>query len=350
MMAPLSQTEFHTALRTQVRAAVRSLLETVMEEELAARLVAEAYERSPHRTGRRNGSYTRDLVTPAGVLSDLRVPRDREGNFHTQVFDRFVRYQNEVVDSIVAMFFGGVSASQVGRVTAPLLGVAPSPATVSRLAHGLEEECAAWRQRPLVPHYRVVYADGVYFPIRHDDQTDATPLLVVLGVDRAGHKEVLAVAVAGTESGPAWQGVVDDLKARGVEQIDLVVTDGDEGAIGVWERAFPAARRQRCLTHKLRNVLAKLPKRVKREVAAALKDIFAQPTREEARERLEACLTFYDFARAMWQHIRTTNALEGLFHTIRLRTDKLGAFRNETSCVLMVYAVIQSVRFRRIPV
>jgi len=160
-------------------------------------------------------------------------------------------------------------------VTAPLLGMAPSASTVSRLAHGLEGECAAWRQRSLQAHYRVAYADGVCFPIRHDDQTDATPLLVVLGVDQEGHKEVLSVTVAGTESGPAWQEVVDDLKARGVQPIDLVITDGDEAAIGVWERAFPSARRQRCLTHKIRSVLAKLPKRVKREVAAALQDIFA---------------------------------------------------------------------------
>jgi len=165
MMAPLSQADFHTALRSQVRAAVRSLLETVMEEELAALLQAQAYERSPRRTGRRNGRCTRDLVTPAGVLSDLQVPRDREGHFRTQGFDRFVRYQSEVVDSIVAMFFGGVSESQVGRVTAPLLGMAPSASTVSRLAHGLEGECEAWRQRPLQAHYRVAYADGVYFPI-----------------------------------------------------------------------------------------------------------------------------------------------------------------------------------------
>jgi transposase-like protein len=355
-----------------VHQAVRRVVEAVMAEELAALLQAEPYERSPRRAGRRNGSYTRDLVTPAGVLEDLRVPRDRDGQFRTQVFERFARYQDDVVDSIVAMFFSGVSQGKVQRVTVPLLGTAPSASTVSRLAHGLEAESEAWRKRRLQAHYRIAYFDGVYFPIVHGEQADETGLLVVLGVDLAGHKEVLAVEVAGTESSAAWQSVVDELKARGLQQIDLVVSDGDEAAIGVLERSFPAARRQRCLTHKIRNVLAKLPQRVKREVAAALKDIFAQPSREEAHEHLEAfrlryeqtypeavacllrdidaCLTFYDFARAMWKHIRSTNALEGLFSTIRRRTNQIGAFRNETSCLLIVYAVIQAVKFRRVPV
>jgi transposase-like protein len=151
-VAPLSKIAFHQALRGQVRQAVRRVVEAVMAEELAALLQAEPYERSPRRAGRRNGSYTRDLVTPAGVLEDLRVPRDRDGQFRTQVFERFARYQDDVVDSIVEMFFSGVSQGKVQRVTVPLLGTAPSASTVSRLAHGLEAESEAWRKRPLQAH------------------------------------------------------------------------------------------------------------------------------------------------------------------------------------------------------
>jgi transposase-like protein len=350
---------------------VRRVVEDAMQEELTGLLQAEAYERTPTRRGQRNGSYPRDLVTGLGPLP-LRVPRDRAGAYRSQVFDRYARAEPQVTRMLVDMFVGGVSQGQVGQVAETLLGVAPSASTVSRLAHDLQADCDAWRARALSAHYRVIYLDGVYFPIVHEDRADQTPLLVALGVDANGHKDVLGFVVAGQESRAAWQTLVDDLKRRGVQQVDLFVTDGDEGLSGVLTQAFPTAQRQRCLTHKVRNVLAHVPHRAKAEVAAALKGIFVQPTRAEAHTHLDAfgaryarvypeavatlqrdiadCLTFYDFPREMWKHIRTNNALEGLFSTVRRRTNKMDAFRNETSCILIVYAVIQTVRFRRIPV
>ncbi len=368
----LSQDEFRAALREEAQIAVRSVLETAMREELTVLLQAELYARTATRRGRRNGYYHRDLVTAVGPLPNVKVPRDRAGRYETWVFERFARYQSEIVETLTGMFFGGVSQSQVGPVIEPLLGRSPSASAVSRLAHDLEGECAAWRERPLQAHYRVIYLDGVYFPILHDGKKDETPLLVAVGVDEQGRKEVLGVSVAGAETADAWQNVVEDLKRRGVEQVDLFVTDGEAGLIGVLGRSFPATPRQRCITHKERNVLAKIPSRRKKEVAAVLKGIFAQPSRAEALAQAEAfrvryeqvypeavaclerdlddCLTFHDFPRELWRHIRTNNALEGLFHTIRQRTNKMGAFRNETSCVLIVYAVIQSIRFHRITV
>lgn len=367
----LSQEAFRTALKQEARIAVRCVLERAMQEELTFLLQADKHERTPGRTGKRNGSYLRELITGMGPLT-LQVPRDREGQYQTRVFDRFARRQTEVTKLLTGMFVGGVSQSQVGHVVESLLGTAPSASTVSRTAHDLQAACDTWRKRSLQAHYRVIYLDGVYFPIQHEDQADSTPLLVALGVDPTGKKEVLGFLVAGTESTDAWQGLVDDLKQRGVQKADLFVTDGDEGLIGVLERAFPESKRQRCITHKMRNVLAKVPQRAKKEVAACLKGVFAQPSRQEAQTHLDAfcaryqtvyteavttlrrdvdsCLTFYDFPREMWKHIRTTNALEGLFHTVRMRTDKIGAFRNEKSCVLIVYAVLQTVQLRRIPV
>lgn len=178
---------------------------------------------------------------------------------------------------------------------------------------------------------------------------------MALGVGDQGQKEVLGWMVAGVESTEAWQNLIDDLKRRGVQQVDLLVTDGDEGLISFLERSFPSTRRQRCVTHKERSVLAKIPARTKSQVAAALKDVFAQSSRELALGQAEAfrarsekvypeavttlwrdledCLTLYTLPRAMWKYIRTTNVLEGLFHTIRQRTTKIGAFQNETSCI-----------------
>lgn len=367
----LDQDEFRSALRQEAKIAVRCVLETAMHEELTHLVQANRFERVATRTGHRNGCRTRDLVTSVGLLEDLEVPRDRAGAFRTRVFDRFARYQSNIIDTLTRMFFHGVSERKVGQVIAPLLDIAPSASTISRLAHDLEGECEQWRTRDLQAHYRVIYVDGVYFPIVHDRKKDETPLLVALGVDDQGQKEVLGLIVAGAESTEAWQSLIDDLKRRGVQQVDLLVTDGDEGLIGVLGRSFPNTPRQRCVTHKERNVLAKIPARTKSQVATALKEVFRQPSRELAWTQAEAfraryekaypaavatlcrdlddCLTFYAFPRALWKYIRTTNVLEGLFHTIRQRTTKIGAFQNEASCILIVFAVIQSVRFRRMP-
>ena len=367
-----SQEEFRTALREETRLAVRVMIESVMQEELTQFLQAAPYQRKEGRAGYRNGCYGRDLVTSAGVLTDLRVPRDRAGQFQTQVFERFQRYEPEVSAAIAAMFVAGVSQGRVAEVTRPLLGAAPSASSVSRIVHDLQTVCDAWRKRPLLEHYRVILIDGVYFPIVHGQKADETPLLVALGVDLEGQKSVIGLMIAGEESTDAWQNLFDDLKQRGVKRVDLFATDGDEGLIGVLERTFPHTPRQRCTNHKMRNVLAKVPKRDKREVAGALKGIFAQQSREEAglqaqafRARyetiypeavtclerdMEACLTFFDFPKSMWKHIRTTNAIEGLFHTIRQRTNKVGAFRNENSCILIVYSTIQSIHLNKVAV
>jgi transposase-like protein len=271
------------------------------------------------------------------------------------------------------MFFRGVSEEAVGRVAEPLLGVRPSASTISRIAHNLEEQCAAWRSRPLQKRYLAVYLDGVYFSVMHEEKAEKQPVLIVLGVDLEGRKEVLGIYPAAEESTDSYTAVFEDLRKRGVEQIDLLVSDGHPGLIRAFAEVFPMSRRQRCLTHKIRNVLCRISKKDKKAVAAALKEILGQETEEDSRERLaafveryritypeavksllediDACFTFFQFGDAAYQrHIRSTNCLEGLFNTIRLRTNKMAAFRNETSCLLMLYAIIQTVRFRKIQV
>jgi len=365
-----SQDEFRTALHQEVRGAVRAVIESVMQEELETLLQAGAYDRRSQRTGYRNGSYTRDLVTASGVLAKLRVPRDRAGQYQTQVFERFQRYEPEVSQAIAAMFFAGVSQGRVAEVTQPLLGATPSASSVSRIAHDLQTECDTWRARPLLAQYRIILLDGVYFPIVHEQKADETPLLVAMGIDLTGQRSVLGFVIGDAESTAAWQNLLNDLKRRGLTTVDLFVSDGGEGLIGALERSFPQSPRQRCWNHKMRNVLAKIPKRTKKEVAAALKGITTQDSRDKARDQvqafiaryeviypeavaclqrdLDACFTFYDFPKTLWRHVKTTNAIEGLFHTVRQRTNKIGAFRNETSCILIVYATIQAIRFNRV--
>src|SRR6266852_1190362 len=198
------QQEFQQHLRALAQSAVRTVLELVMREELDAFIGAAWGECSPKRKGYRNGSYTRDLVTSTGHLEEINVPRDREGQFHTQAFERYSRYEPHIAEGLTQMFVAGTSTHQVGEVAQTLLGVAPSASTISRLNQSLTHQFDTWRQRPLQEHWRILYLDGVHFSIRHGEKADSTIILTALGVDLAGNKEVVALRACAEEDKDGW--------------------------------------------------------------------------------------------------------------------------------------------------
>jgi len=366
------QQMFHEHLRALMRDAVRVVIEEVMREELKQFLGAAWGEYTPERKGYRNGTYTRDLATSSGPIEDLEVPRDREGHFHTQVFDRYSRYEPQMADGITQMFVAGVSTQKVGEVTQTLMGVAPSASAVSRLNQTLTEQFEAWRERPLLPHYRIVYLDGVHFTVRHGVQTDSTIILTALGVDLEGNKDVLALRACAEEDKDGWSCLLQDLRRRGATQVDLIVTDGHEGLLAAVSALFTATPRQRCVVHKQRNMLNAIPHRERKEVSAELAGIFKQEKKEDALLNLTAfqakyqkrypeairslvedeehLLTFYAFPPVMHRYIRSTNAIESFFSNVRQRTDQIDAFTTETSCLTIVWAVMQDIHLPRIPV
>ncbi|GHO60487.1 IS256 family transposase [Ktedonobacter robiniae] len=352
------QEEFRQYLRRLAVSAVQVLLEQVMREELEQCIGASWGEVTPNRRGYRNGSYTRDLVTSTGRIEDLSVPRDREGVFHSQAFERYSRYEPEVAEALTQMFVSGTSTHKVGEVAQTLMGVAPSASAVSRLNQSLTEQYETWRERPLLSHYRVIYLDGIHFTVRHGAQTDATMILTALGVDLEGSREVLAFRASAEESKDGWCALLQGLRTRGMKEVDLLVTDGHEGLLAAIAELFPSTLRQRCLVHKQRNVMSAIPKREQQEVMAELKGIWHQETKEEALLNLTAfkakyqkrypeairslcedeehLLTFYAFPPVMHRYIRSTNAIESLFSNVRQRTDQIDAFTTETSCLTIV--------------
>jgi putative transposase len=198
------QQTFQQFLRELARSAIRVVLEGVMREELDALIGVGWGECSPKRKGYRNGSYSRDLVTSSGRIEEIKVPRDREGQFHSQVFDRYSRYEPQVAQGLTEMFVAGVSTHKVGEVAQTLMEVAPSASTISRLNQTLTQQFEAWRERPLQEHWRILYLDGVHFSIRHGEKADSTIILTALAVDVAGNKEVLALRACAEESKEGW--------------------------------------------------------------------------------------------------------------------------------------------------
>lgn len=366
------QHAFHEHLRALTRSAVRIVIEEVMREELEQFLGAAWGESTAERKGYRNGTYTRDLATSSGPIEDLQVPRDREGQFHTQVFDRYNRYEPHIAEGLTQMFVAGVSTQKVGEVAQTLTGVAPSASTVSRLNQTLTQQFERWRERPLQGHWRILYLDGVYFTARHGDKTDSTVLLTALGVDLEGNKEILALRACAEESKDGWSCLLQDMRQRGATQIDLIVTDGHEGILSAVAALFTATPRQRCVVHKQRNVMNAIPHRERKEVSAELAGIFKQEKKEDAFLNLAAfkakyqkrypeairslcedeehLLTYYDFPQVMHRYIRTTNAIESFFSNVRQRTDQIDAFTTETSCLTIVWAVMQDIHLPRIPI
>ncbi len=364
------QQEFHQHLRILAQSAVRAVIETVMCEELEAVIGAAWGECTPKRKGYRNGSYTCDLITSTGKLEDVKVPRDREGQFQTQAFERYSRFEPHIAEGLTQMFVSGTSTHKVGEVAQTLMGVAPSASTISRLNQTLTEQFEAWRERPLQEHYRIVYLDGVHFNIRHGSQADSTIILTALGIDLSGNKEVLALRACAEESKDGWVSLLQDLRRRGATQIDVIVTDGHEGLIASVKELFSATPRQRCLVHKQRNVLNAIARRERGEVQRELVGIWEQASKQEALIHLAAfkakyaqrypeavrsliedeehLLTFYDFPASMHRYLQTTNAIESLFSNVRQRTDQIDVFTTETSCLTIVWATIQDIRLHKI--
>jgi transposase-like protein len=368
----VSQTEFHELLRQKLREAVRYSLIEVLEAEVEACIGAAAYQRVPSRQDYRNGHYSRNLVTGVGEVEDLPVPRTRNG-FKTKVFEQYQRRQAELDEAICEMFVSGGSTAQVGKIVEKLTRTKPSPSTVSRVFHGLEDEFERWKKRQLAPEYLYVFADGTYFSVIYGNEGHKMPILAVIGITLEGQREVLAFRVGQRENQMAWEDLMDDLKERGLEKVGLWITDGNQAMINAIEHKFPDSVRQRCVKHKMDNVLSYIPKKQHEQVKPELKAIFYRPNREKADQEvaafiekyepiyptataclqrdLAACLTFYDFPKEHWKTIRTTNVIERLFLEVKRRSKKMGAaFRNENSCLLMFYAVIRGINFRKIPI
>jgi putative transposase len=180
-LTPMSQDEFDGLLQEQICQAARLALVTVLEEEVDAFVDARPYERTPARRDQRNGHYTCDLDTTVGRIAALPVPRTRNG-FNTQLFERYRRRRAELDDAISEMFIRGVSTRGVGEVLEGLAGTKPSPSTVSRVFHTLEEEYNAWKTRDLAERYEYAFADGTYSTVIYNDESCKMPMLAVVGI------------------------------------------------------------------------------------------------------------------------------------------------------------------------
>jgi transposase-like protein len=361
---------FRAFVQEQVRQAIRATFIAILEEEVSQFIGASRYERTPGRRDQRAGHRTRTRGTTAGVIDDLPVPRTR-GGFHTQLFERYQRRMSEVDTLMREMVVGGVSQQQVGTVVEQVTGTPASASTVSRVFHTLEAEFATWQQRQLPKRYVYVFADGTSVSVIYDGAGQKMPILALIGIREDGQREVLAFTTGEREHQGAWENLLADMKARGVEEVDLWVTDGHQAMLNAIALKFASSKRQRCVVHKMEYILSHVPEKQREAVRVELRAIFYQKSRAQADQVAaafiekyrtlspsaisclerdwEACLTFYSFPELHWKNIRTSNSIERLFEAVKKRSKKMAsAFRNKGSCLLLFYAVIRGVRFRKL--
>src|SRR3712207_582455 len=204
-------------------------------------------ELTPTRRGERNGYYQRNLVTPAGKIERLEVPRDREGEFVTEVFESYKRMTGDVEEAVLEMYLSGISVRKIAGVTDALSKVRIGKDAVSRIASRLEEQQKEWRERPLGEKaYPYLYLDATYLKVRWGARVTTMALLACVGVDEEGFREVLAVEVAGSEKGVAYASLLRGLIDRGLGGVRLVISDDHEGIKAAVSGELPEATTPSC--------------------------------------------------------------------------------------------------------
>jgi putative transposase len=282
-------------VEARVRQGVKAVLEEVLQEEMTQHLEAGYRELTPTRRGERNGYYQRNLVTPAGKIERLGVPRDREGEFVTEVFERYKRMTGDVEEAILEMYLSGISVRKIAGVTEALSKVRIGKDAVSRIASRLEEQQKEWRERSLEEkEYPYLYLDATYLKVRWGARVTSMALLAAVGVDEEGFREVLAVEVAASEKGAAYTSLLRGLIDRGLSGVRLVVSDDHEGIKAAVTGELPGARWQRCTVHFQRNVLAHVPSSSMSEVAEDLSAIFKVSRHKTAEALAEEFVSLYE--------------------------------------------------------
>jgi putative transposase len=349
-------------IRADIRQHVGDYLSSMMDAELTHFLGRERYERKPELpTNHRNGSFDRAFTLKGVGEVEVKVPRDRAGEFKTQVLPRGKRYEDAIKEELCMMFLAGVSTRSLSMLSKKLVGRKLSATEVSEANTQLVEAIERWRVRDLSEEpIKYLYIDGVCFDMRIGRKIEPVPVLVAIGVTETGHKTVLGFQAGDKESAPTWREFFKDLKGRGLDgsKVVLGIMDGLPGLEKVFKEEFPNAEVQRCQVHVARNVLAKVPKSLKKKIADELRSIFYASTKDKALEFLSgfkdrwekdlpsavrsldnsisACLTFFRFPEEEWISLRTTNIIERLNKEFKRRTKPMEIVAGEHACYTLL--------------
>jgi transposase-like protein len=333
----------------------------MMAEEVAALIGAERYERSEERTNQRNGARHRPFDTRLGTI-DLAIPKLRTGSYFPTWLEPRRRAEQALVAVVAEAYLKGVSTRKVEDLVQSLGIAGMSKSEVSRLCASLDAQVSAFRARRLDAEYPYLFLDARYEHVREDERVQSMAVVIAYGIRSDGVREVLAIAVNTAEDLESWRAFLQDLVARGVRGVKLVTSDAHAGLKRAIAEVFLGAGWQRCRVHFVRNLLARVPKNLQPMVAATVRPIFQQNSRQEAQAQLahvcdtlggrfpkvvellagaeEDILAFYDFPREHWRQIYSTNPLERVNKELKRRSAVVGIFPNRPAVVRLLGSLL----------
>ncbi|RTL19342.1 MAG: IS256 family transposase [Rhodocyclaceae bacterium] len=356
----LSAKEWVSGDRDLMKTLMKEALQEVLEGEMTEFLGAAPSERSETRSGYRAGYYHRGLVTRIGKL-ELRVPRDRSGEFSTALFERYARSEKALVAALAEMYVQGVSTRKVKAITEELCGHSFSASAISAINKSLDEALERFASRQLEEAYPYVILDARYEKVREDGVIRSMAVQIAIGINWEGQRQVLAVETANRESQSSWKDFLLRLKERGLTGVEFVVSDDHAGLKKAISEVLCEAAWQRCYVHFLRNALDYLPRKADDDCLQELRWIYDRRDLQEANRDLAAWITkwqgkypklvdwvesnigetlsFYRLPRAHHKHLKSTNMLERLNEEIKRRTRVVRIFPNTESCLRLIRAL-----------
>lgn len=361
----LNEPEIKKQLEGLVREKVEETLNSMLDAEADQITKAHRYERTDERADTRAGHYTRKLVTKAGEVT-LKVPKLRNLPFETAIIERYKRREESVEEALIEMYLAGVSVRRVEDISEALWGARVSPGTISNMNQKVYAEIDKWRNRELVAEYPYVYVDGIYLKKNWGGTIENIAILVALGVNNEGNREIIGTMEGGREDHESWKRFFRHLKDRGLKGVRLIIGDKCLGMFEAIQEVFPESLYQRCMVHFMRNILCDVPRNRSKEVGSWLKAIFAQEDKEASLKKaqeiarrlkdtklksaaatlekgIDEVLTYTNFPREHWLRIRTNNGIERMNREIRRRTNAVGCFPDGNSALMLVCARLRHV-------
>jgi putative transposase len=339
---------------------VKAMLQEVLETEMSETLGAAKGERSEGRLGHRSGYYTRSLITRVGKI-ELRVPQDRQGRFSTEVFERYQRSEKALVSALSEMYVQGVSTRKVKAITEELCGHEFSASSISAINKRMDAELERFAKRKLTEPFPYLILDARYEKVREGGVIASQAVMIAIGVDWDGRRQVLAVEMANRESHSSWRNFLVGLRERGLHGVEFIVSDDHAGLKAAIREVHTSASWQRCYVHFLRNALDYMPRKAdddclqelrwlydRRDITEARRDLAAWLAKWSGKykrltdwveENIEETFSFYKLPLAHHKHMKSSNMLERFNEEIKRRTHVVRIFPNTESCLRLVRAL-----------
>lgn len=341
----------------------KRLMERVLEAEMEAHLGYKKHSPEGNNSGNsRNGYNRKTVVTEEGKVV-LAVPRDREGTFEPIAVKKKDRHLSGFDERVIGLYARGMSTRDIKDYLEEFYGAEVSIDLISRVTEAVTEQVTEWQNRPLAEVWPIVYIDAMVLKIRDNGQVRKKSMYIVLGVNTEGHKEVLGLWLADTEGARFWMQVLNELKARGVQDVLILCCDGLKGLPEVIDNVFPKTVVQTCIVHMVRYSLGQVAWKNRRGVVAMLKPIYKAPTLSAAEAALDAfekewgdkypsivrswrtnwdhLTAFFAFNPDIRRAIYTTNTIEALNRQIRKVIKTRGAFPTDNAAMKLVWLALR---------